>query len=62
METIKHKKDFDCVEMKNAIQAKIYAETKDMSYEELRATAREKSTCTCGVFFVHLHEIAPENL
>ncbi|MDR1780725.1 MAG: hypothetical protein LBR50_08365 [Tannerella sp.] len=31
------KKDFDCVEMKNAIQAKIYAETKDMSYPELRA-------------------------
>jgi hypothetical protein len=24
------KKDFDCIEMKNAIQAKIYAETKDI--------------------------------
>jgi hypothetical protein len=30
-------KDFDCVEMKNAIQAKIYAETKDMSFPEYRA-------------------------
>jgi len=30
---IKKKKDFDCVEMKNEIQAKIYAETKDMSIE-----------------------------
>ncbi|MDR1405575.1 MAG: hypothetical protein LBI89_00035 [Prevotellaceae bacterium] len=30
-------KDFDCVQMKNEIQAKIYAETKNMSFEELRA-------------------------
>jgi hypothetical protein len=30
-------KDFDCVQMKNAIQAKIYADTKDMSFEELKA-------------------------
>jgi hypothetical protein len=30
-------KDFDCVKMKNEIQAKIYAETKDMSFEELKA-------------------------
>ncbi|MDR1675168.1 MAG: hypothetical protein LBR86_01675 [Tannerella sp.] len=37
METKKKKKAFDCVEMKNAIQAKIYAETKDMTYPELRA-------------------------
>jgi hypothetical protein len=38
METMnKKKKDFDCVEMKNEIQAKIYAETKDMSSEELLA-------------------------
>jgi hypothetical protein len=37
METIKTDKDFDCITMKNAIQAKIYAETKDMSFEELRA-------------------------
>jgi hypothetical protein len=36
METNKTKKDFDCIEMKNAIQAKIYAETKDMTYPELR--------------------------
>jgi hypothetical protein len=27
-------KDFDCVKKKNDIQAKIYAETKDMSFEE----------------------------
>jgi hypothetical protein len=37
MEPVKKKKTFDCVEMKNAIQAKIYADTKDMSYEELKA-------------------------
>jgi hypothetical protein len=37
METTKKVKDFDCVEMKNAIQAQIYAETKDMNFEELRA-------------------------
>jgi hypothetical protein len=30
-------KDFDCVEMKNAIQAKIYAATKDMNFEEYKA-------------------------
>jgi hypothetical protein len=30
-------KDFDCVEMKNGIQAKIYAETKDMNFEQYRA-------------------------
>jgi hypothetical protein len=34
MKTTKIKKDFDCVEMKNAIQAKIYAEIKDMTSEE----------------------------
>jgi hypothetical protein len=37
METIKNEKEFDCVRMKNDIQAKIYAETKDMNFEELRA-------------------------
>jgi Holliday junction resolvase len=31
------KKDFDCVEMKNEIQAKIYAETKNMSIKKLLA-------------------------
>jgi hypothetical protein len=34
METIK--KDFDCVKMKNDIQAKIYADTKDMDFEEYK--------------------------
>jgi hypothetical protein len=33
METIKVNKDFDCIEMKNAIQTKIYSEIKDMSSE-----------------------------
>jgi len=28
---------FDCVKMKHDIQAKIYAETKDMTWEERRA-------------------------
>jgi hypothetical protein len=37
METIKKVKDFDCVAMKNAIQAQIYAETRGMSFEELKA-------------------------
>jgi hypothetical protein len=35
METTKTDKDFDCVKMKNDIQTKIYAETKDMSTAEL---------------------------
>jgi hypothetical protein len=35
METIKKTKTFDCVKMKNDIQAKIYAETKNMSMEKL---------------------------
>jgi hypothetical protein len=33
METIKEK-EFDCLEMKKEIQAKIYAEIKDMTTEE----------------------------
>jgi len=33
---VKMVKDFDCVKMKNDIQAKIYAETKDMSFEEYK--------------------------
>jgi hypothetical protein len=37
MKTNNQEKDFDCVKMKNEIQAKIYAETKDMTYKELRA-------------------------
>jgi hypothetical protein len=37
MKTNEQVKDFDCVQMKNAIQAKIYADTKDMSFEELKA-------------------------
>jgi hypothetical protein len=37
METNKKIKDFDCVEMKNAIQARIYAEIKDMTSEEILA-------------------------
>ena len=34
MKTIKEKKAFDCLEMKKEIQAKIYAEIKDMTTEE----------------------------
>jgi hypothetical protein len=34
---MKTAKKFDCIKMKNDIQAKIYAETKDMSFEELKA-------------------------
>jgi hypothetical protein len=30
------KKSFDCVEMKNNIQAKLYEQTKDMTDEEYR--------------------------
>ena len=30
-------KKFDCLKMKEEIQAKIYEETKDMTYPELRA-------------------------
>jgi hypothetical protein len=42
METIKKTKAFDCVKMKNDIQAKIYAETKDMSFEVYRAYLDKK--------------------
>jgi len=35
MNTIRKEKAFDCVKMKNDIHAKIYAETKDMSTNEL---------------------------
>jgi hypothetical protein len=34
MKASKKAKDFDCVEMKNAIQAQIYAEIKNMTREE----------------------------
>jgi len=37
MKTIKKEKTFDCVKMKNDIQAQIYAETKDMGAAELLA-------------------------
>jgi hypothetical protein len=37
MKTDRIEKDFDCVRMKNDIQAKIYADTKDMSFEEYKA-------------------------
>jgi len=31
------KKNFDCLKMKEEIQAKVYEKTKDMSFPELRA-------------------------
>jgi len=31
------KKDFDCLKMKEEIQAKVYEKTKDMTFPELRA-------------------------
>ena len=34
METISNSKEFDCLEMKKEIQAKIYEEIKDMTAEE----------------------------
>lgn len=34
---------FDCVKMKHDIQAKIYEETKDMSWEERRAYLQRKA-------------------
>ena len=37
MKTMMKTKTFDCVKMKNDIQAKIYAETKDMTTSELLA-------------------------
>jgi hypothetical protein len=37
MKTISKNKDFDCVEMKNTIQAQIYAEIKGMTFEELKS-------------------------
>jgi len=35
MNTSKKERAFDCVKMKNEIQAKIYTETKDMNTNEL---------------------------
>jgi len=37
---MKCRKDFDCVQMKRRIQEKIYAETKDLSREQLIAYFR----------------------
>jgi len=37
MNTKKEKKKFDCVKMKNDIQAKIYKKIKDMTAEEMLA-------------------------
>ncbi|MDR1341323.1 MAG: hypothetical protein LBK58_14915 [Prevotellaceae bacterium] len=37
MEMNKTDREFDCIAMKNDIQAKIYTETKDMDFQELRA-------------------------
>ena len=34
MKTINDQKEFDCLEMKREIQAKIYSEIKDMTVEE----------------------------
>lgn len=39
---MKRKKGFDCVAMKRRIQAKIYAETKDMSRDEFVAYMRRR--------------------
>ena len=36
------KKKFDCVEMKHAIQEKLYEETKNMSWEQERDHLRKK--------------------
>ncbi|MCL2220272.1 MAG: hypothetical protein FWC23_09140 [Chitinispirillia bacterium] len=37
MKTISRPKKFDCVKMKIAVQAQVYAETKDMAFDELAA-------------------------
>ena len=37
MNTKKEKKKFDCVKMKNDIQAKIYKKVKEMNIEEILA-------------------------
>jgi hypothetical protein len=43
MKTIKKEKTFDCVKMKNDIQAQIYAETKGMNTAELLAYFNQRS-------------------
>ena len=52
MNTSNKRKSFDCVKMKNDIQSKIYAETKDMSTTELLDyfngrdnSAKQQQTC-----------------
>jgi len=42
--TKKLSKNFSCLEMKRQIQAKIYAETKDMTTEELLAYFNEQNS------------------
>jgi hypothetical protein len=37
-------KQFDCIKMKNAIQAQVYAETQDMSMKELLNYFNRKAT------------------
>ena len=49
MQTSKSNRGFDCVEMKNAIQAKIYAETKDMTFEQRQA--RRQARLANNVFW-----------
>lgn len=39
---MRERKDFDCVEMKNAIQARLRDEREDMTDAEIRAEIREK--------------------
>ena len=38
-------KQFDCIKMKNEIQAKVYAETKNMSKDELLRYFNDRARC-----------------
>ena len=50
----KHKKKFDCVAMKRALQEKIYEETKGMSSKERLEYTHEKIAGSRFAFFLNL--------
>jgi len=58
MNTSKKERSFDCVKMKNDIQAKIYAETKNMSTSELLDYFNDSSDVSTRQQHVKFHRLA----
>ncbi len=53
METIKKEKTFDAVKMMREIRDKISAETKNMTFEELKAYINKKLSASQNKFVEH---------